>query len=108
MFLKMTNIIVAMAAPAPVKSKARKVRMVIGSDLPKIRFALCDHRGFLENPRGARKMHRKVKQVPTMKQANIHVLAVCTRLKAETTFVGKAILAPESSSLRIIWTGLNQ
>lgn len=47
-FLNITNMTVAMTAPAAVKSRARNVRIVIGSDRKNTRLALWDHRGFCE------------------------------------------------------------
>lgn len=105
---KMTNITVAMTAAAAVNSRAANLKMRIGSERMKIRLALCDHLGFFENSKGAMKMHRKDKQIPTRKHANIQVLAVLTMSRIDTTSVGRAILAPAKSSLVIISTGLNQ
>lgn len=107
-FLKMTNMAVAIMAPAAVNRSAKNVKMVIGSDRKKIRFLLCDQRGFLEKAMGAKIKLSTVKQIPTMKQANIHVLAVLTMSRTLRTSVGSAILAPTRSSLVIISTGLNQ
>lgn len=105
---KMTNMTVAMTEAAAVNSSAAKVKMVMGNWRKKILFALCCHRGLCENPNGARKMHRKVRTVPTRKHENIQTLASLTSLRILMISVGRVMLAPARSSLRMISTGLNQ
>ena len=107
-FLKITYMTVAITAAPAVNSSARKVQTINGISLRKILRPLCCHRGRLEKPSGPRKMQVKVRQVPTMKAANIQCDAVLTMERTETISVGRAIVAPERSSLRIISTGLNQ
>jgi hypothetical protein len=59
-----------------------------------------------EKPRGARKMQVNVRQVPTRKEANIQCEAIRTSLRAETTWAGRAMVAPLRSSLTRMETGL--
>ena len=105
---KMTNMTVAMTEAPIVKSAVQKVRTMIGNDRRKIRFVLCVQRGLCEKAMGAKNMQRNVRQAPMRKLTNIQKLAVRTMCRTVTTSVGKEMVAPESSSLRMIWTGLNQ
>lgn len=58
--------------------------------------------------RGAMKTETKHPQAPAMKRANIQRLASRTRSRASVIEEGRAIVAPASSSDRMISTGLNQ
>lgn len=105
---KMVNMTVATTLAPAVSMRVTRVKTMSGISRRNILRPRCDHRGLLLKPNGARKMARKVKTVPTMKQPNIQLLATLTMASASVTPPGNAIVAPASNSLTRMSTGLNQ
>lgn len=58
--------------------------------------------------RGVPSRRTKLMTVPAMKQAYMTLDPILSRFRMVSTSEGRAILAPASSSLTRIWTGLNQ
>jgi hypothetical protein len=57
---------------------------------------------------GVTKMQTEARIIPVMKKPNIILEAIFTSERVVTTELGSVMVAPASSSLRIMATGLNQ
>lgn len=68
---KIVNMAVAITDAPAVRRRVIKVNIMSGISRRNILRPRCDHRGLLLKPNGARKMARKVKTDPAIKQPNI-------------------------------------
>lgn len=57
---------------------------------------------------GVMKIETKFMQMPVKKKPNITWLAILIRFRMLVISAGRAIVAPDKSSLSKTWTGLNQ
>jgi hypothetical protein len=96
-FRKITNITVAMAVAIAVSRAAIKVQKTM---------ARLHQREY--STIGVMKMETVFMQIPVRKQPNMTWLAILISLRMLFMFAGRATVAPESSSFRMISTGLNQ
>ena len=115
-FLKMINMTVAMTVATVVVKAEMKAKMAIGT---------VNSREYID--KGVRKMLTKAVQAPVKNKPNIQWETTRTSVRAETMLVGSAtrihgqcntflldgglksiLIAPASSSSKMICTGLNQ
>jgi hypothetical protein len=93
----MVNITVAMIVAATVSNAWMNVQTAIAND---------HHRLFMTM--GVMKIETNVMQMPVKKNPNMRLLAILINFRILVISAGKAIVAPERSSLSRISTGLNQ
>ena len=93
----MTYIAVATALPTKVKRAEKNVKVTKWYEY---------HREY--KTIGVRKMKTKFKQRATMKNPNMTLETIRMSFRIVITSAGRVMVAPAKSSLRIIWTGLNQ
>ena len=74
----------------------------------KVQIAKANDHHLLYSVIGAMNMDTKFMQIPVRKKPNMKWLASLINLKMLLISAGKAMVAPESSSLRSTSTGLNQ
>jgi len=87
---------------------ARMVATVVQRAARKVRGAIARLAQREKTATGVRKIMMKSAQAPVRKRPNIHCEAVFRMWRTVVTSTGTAIVAPDSSWLRRISTGLNQ